>query len=403
VSYDDNSAGNITQWQWTFPGGTPSSSTLENPSIVYNTAGTYDATLYISDGYTDDEITKTNFITVGNAVPTTPAQPEGEAQLCKNPPNTTYSTTPVPQAAFYDWDIVPSTAGLPSGTGNTVTVNWVNAFTGTAGITVKAVNGCGESSYSDTLYVTISAPPVVYNLTGGGPFCEGGDGVEVGLDNSETGVNYELYVDNNPTGNIVSGTGSPVSFGLINQPGAYTAVGNNPTTTCSSNMGGTAEVSAVALPLAYTVTGGGEYCDGTSGAAVGLNGSQTDCEYELFLDGVTTGITVQGTGSAISFGDQTALGDYTAVGTQTEYQCVTIMEGTTPVSIIYMPEVPSSPSGPTYVDLYYTQVSEYSTTESANSTSYMEPAAIQCRQPGNHQPPRKPGDMECHLPRSRHY
>ncbi|MCX6235458.1 MAG: PKD domain-containing protein [Bacteroidetes bacterium] len=370
VNYTDNSLGNITQWQWTFPGGTPATSNLENPTIIYNTAGTYDATLSITDGYSDDEITKTNFITVGNAVPTTPSQPEGTDQLCKNPTNTTYSTTPVPQAAYYNWKIVPSTAGLATGTGSTITINWVNAFTGTAGIIVQAINGCGESDYSDTLFVTISAPPVVYNLTGGGPFCEGSEGSEIGLDNSEMGVNYELYLENNPTGIIASGTGSPISFGLINQLGIYTAVGNNPTTTCTSNMSNTAEVSVVTLPLTFTITGGGEYCDGTGGAAVGLNGSQYDCEYELYLDGVATGITIPGTGSAISFGNQTEIGTYTAVGIKTEFECFNNMEGSSAVNIIYMPEVPAMPGGPTYVDLYYIQISQYATTGSANSNAY---------------------------------
>jgi PKD repeat protein len=370
VNYTDNSLGNITQRLWTFEGGTPATSTLENPVVVYNTAGTYDVTLWITDGYSSDEILKPALINVGSAAPSTPSQPQGTAQLCKNPPNTTYSITPVPQAVAYDWDIVPTSAGLIMGSGTSITVNFVNSYTGMAGLTVKAMNGCGESAFSDTLFVTISAPPTAYNLTGGGPYCEGNDGVEIGLDNSEAGVDYELYLDNTATGTIVSGTGSPVSFGVISAPGIYTAVGTNPSTTCTSNMSNSAEVMVITLPATYNITGGGEYCVGTGGIPVGLDGSQSDCSYELYLDGVTTGVTKQGTGYPISFGYQTGAGTYTVVGVKNEYSCSSNMEGTSQVVEIFMPEVPGTPEGPDYVDLYYNPVTSYTTSGSANSTAY---------------------------------
>lgn len=38
-------------WQWTFPGGTPSSSTQQNPIIVYATSGFHDVTLTVTDDF----------------------------------------------------------------------------------------------------------------------------------------------------------------------------------------------------------------------------------------------------------------------------------------------------------------------------------------------------------------
>jgi PKD repeat protein len=370
VHYTDNSFGCNIQYQWAFQGGTPSTSTQPNPIVVYNTAGTYDVTLHITDGYTSDDLIKTDYISVGSEAPATPSQPQGTSQLCKNPPNTDYSITPVPQTAYYVWSLVPSTAGLIMGNGPTITVNWVNAYTGIAGLTVKAVNGCGESDFSDTLFVTVSAPPTIYDVTGGGAFCEGGDGVQIGLSNSEEGVDYELYLDDVTTDIIVSGTGSPLDFGILNVSGLYTAKGTNSTTTCSAMMSSSAQVSIVSNPLVYNIQGGGLYCAGTSGIEVGLEGSQQDCDYELYYDGVATGIIVQGTGFPINFGDQTDTGDYTAIAVNTEYGCTSDMSGTAAVGIIYLPEVPSSPEGSDYVDLFYTQSSVYNTTGSANSTSY---------------------------------
>jgi hypothetical protein len=73
--------------------------------------------------------------------------------------------------------------------------------------------------------------------------------------------------------------------------------------------------SAVLRTLAtvYTVTGGGSYCSGGAGLAVGLDGSETDTTYQLQLNGTNIGAPVTGTGGVISFGLQTAAGIYTVL------------------------------------------------------------------------------------------
>jgi PKD repeat protein len=65
VTFTDNSSCNPTGWSWSFPGGTPSSSTLQNPpAITYNTVGTYDVSLSVTKPGGSDAITKTGYITV---------------------------------------------------------------------------------------------------------------------------------------------------------------------------------------------------------------------------------------------------------------------------------------------------------------------------------------------------
>ncbi|MCD4747519.1 MAG: PKD domain-containing protein [Bacteroidales bacterium] len=64
VNFTDNSTGNIISWKWTFPGGSPSFSSEQNPSIAYNTAGTYNVIHTVSDGSNSNTMTKKEYITV---------------------------------------------------------------------------------------------------------------------------------------------------------------------------------------------------------------------------------------------------------------------------------------------------------------------------------------------------
>lgn len=65
IDFFDFSLNNPTAWQWIFPGGNPSSSTLQNPSdICYNLPGTYDVTLIITSANGNHTLTLLNYITV---------------------------------------------------------------------------------------------------------------------------------------------------------------------------------------------------------------------------------------------------------------------------------------------------------------------------------------------------
>jgi PKD repeat protein len=64
VQFTDLSTSNPISWSWSFQGGTPAISTLQNPLITYNTPGTYNVTLTASKTGTTDTETKTGYITV---------------------------------------------------------------------------------------------------------------------------------------------------------------------------------------------------------------------------------------------------------------------------------------------------------------------------------------------------
>ena len=67
VNYTDMSALGANTgviWSWSFPGGVPATSSSQNPTVVYNTAGMYSATLTVTNTFGNNTLTKTNYITV---------------------------------------------------------------------------------------------------------------------------------------------------------------------------------------------------------------------------------------------------------------------------------------------------------------------------------------------------
>ncbi len=62
-------AGGMGSWIWTFPGGTPATSTLQNPKVVFNSPGTYSVSLTAPNTIgTGTSITKNNYINIQSSV-----------------------------------------------------------------------------------------------------------------------------------------------------------------------------------------------------------------------------------------------------------------------------------------------------------------------------------------------
>lgn len=216
--------------------------------------------------------------------------------------------------------------------------------------TVIATNGTTGciSGMSGSATVGINSLPTSFSVTGGGNFCLGGSGVSIGLSGSSVGTTYQLLLSGAPVGAPLTGTGSALSFGLINTGGLYSVLATTTATGCVATMSGTATVTVDPLPTVYTVTGGGAYCVGGTGVTVGLNGSAVGINYQLFNGSATVGSPVAGTGAAISFGLQTATGSYTVVATNATTGCVSNMFGSVSVSTNPLPIVFSVTGGGGY-------------------------------------------------------
>jgi len=360
-------------------------------------------------------------------------------------------------------------------------------------------NGC-TTNMTGNAVISINPLPASFIVNGGGSYCDGGIGLPVGLSGSSLGINYELYLNGSPTGNIISGTGNVISFGNQTTAGTYTVIAKSVPAGCTSTMIGSVSISIFENPTAFagddfetphgtsntlsgsatggstsysytwapaaylidpnvqnpstivlydtvtyyltvtdkitgcidkdtvilnvvggplqmisttaipdticlgdsiqliTIASGGsgaytyswtsnpsgfashkpnpyvtptvttdyfinlfdgfntlydtvtvkvnplplifnviasgvEYCNGGSGIPVSLDGSEIGVNYELYLNGTSTGIIVPGTGSPITFGNQTSAGTYTVVATNATTLCVSNMTGSASISI----------------------------------------------------------------------
>ncbi len=225
INFYDETTGGAVSWEWIFEGGTPGTSTLQNPVIEYTTAGVYNVSLTVSNGFESNTLLLENYITV-SALPGTALSPTGPAMVCANSGNSSYSTTGITGITSYDWVLSPQTAGSITGSGLTVTVIWTTGFLGEATLKVAGENLCGTGAYSDPVLITRYIPEVTlapyewvcvgwpsFELTGGLP--EGGvysgTGIENGwFDPASAGVGTHTitytYVDANNCENFATET-----------------------------------------------------------------------------------------------------------------------------------------------------------------------------------------------------
>ncbi len=159
VTFYDQSVGPITEWNWIFEGGTPNTSTEQNPVITYDNEGIWDVILHISDGVENSTINMPDYLTVGSTPGITPT-PTGITLLCASWGSSSYSTAGLSGITFYDWLLEPANAGTVSGTSTNATVIWDENFLGDATLKVSGINYCGIGEYSNPLNITVYLPEV---------------------------------------------------------------------------------------------------------------------------------------------------------------------------------------------------------------------------------------------------
>lgn len=258
VQFTDNSGSNNLQWHWTFEGGTPATSTLQNPLVTYSSTGSFQVKLVANNAAMADSLIVDDMITV-IVTPAVPAAPTGPAAVCGSS-TAIYSTTAVPMATTYNWVLEPANAGELIPDGINVTFNSSNSYEGPFTIKVNAQNQCGISSFSQKTCQVTHAPSI-YVFTGVGYYCQGTTGQTLTLGDSDNGVNYELTLNDVPTGNSIAGTGNSISWNNITTEGFYAVQAYDG---CLVNMAGQVYNIMITAPSqAFTPVGLIQVCNGT--------------------------------------------------------------------------------------------------------------------------------------------
>jgi len=190
-------------------------------------------------------------------------------------------------------------------------------------------NGCGPSACASIL-VTILPLPIAPTSASASPnpVCAGVGNISLTVTGgSGTTVRW---LTGSCTGTSV-GTGNPITIPAPLVATTYYARWENG---CGNSSCASVLVNLQPQPVAFNVTGGGQYCSGGSGSAVGLSGSESGVTYQLLLGGVPVpGAVLPGTGAAISFGNQTT-GTYTVTATfDSPPTCMALMTGSAIISI----------------------------------------------------------------------
>ncbi len=139
VSFINMSSDNVRKFYWIFPGGTPDTSTLRNPTVRYNSIGLYDVKLVVENGFGRDTLVKKGYVRINDI-------PKVNFTVNKNGLAVSFLNTTT-SATSYLWKF---------GDGNTSTQSspqYTYRFAGTYIVTLTAKNACGSKTDSVTLSV----------------------------------------------------------------------------------------------------------------------------------------------------------------------------------------------------------------------------------------------------------
>ncbi len=245
IALTDNSTNGPTSWHWTMTGGTPSTSTLQNPTVTYTTSGSHTVTLTATNSSgTSSAVSHTITVNANPAVPTI---------------TLTGSTLSSSAATGNQWYL--------NGVLITGAVNQTFSASSSGAYTVTVTNSNGCSSTSAVKNYTNNNPPVAnFSISAGD--CEG-QAITLTDNSSNTPTSWSWTMAG----------GTPASSTLHTPSVTYSTSGTYTVTLVSTNSSGSSSsvshtVTVNANPPIPTITVAGTIL--TSSAAAGnqwnLNG-----------------------------------------------------------------------------------------------------------------------------------
>ncbi len=149
VTFTDLSSNGPTSWAWTFPSGTPSASTEQNPVVTYNNGGVFDVTLTVGNAAGSAQTTEASLITILDS-------PVASFTGTVNGPQVQFLNTPVIGGSFV-WDFGDGS------TANITDPNYTYGAPGTYTVVLTVTNNCGSETYSEDITIGNFLPVAAFN------------------------------------------------------------------------------------------------------------------------------------------------------------------------------------------------------------------------------------------------
>ncbi|MCB9290026.1 MAG: PKD domain-containing protein [Lewinellaceae bacterium] len=141
VNFTDLSSGQVDDYSWQFPGGTPATSSSPNPVVTYNAAGTYDVILTVSNTAGFNTITMPGYIVVEDV-------PNPQFVYTTNSLTVQFDNLTT-DAQSFSWDFGDgNVSDTPSPTHTFATDGFYT-------VTLTAFNACGVASVSEFFFVEL--------------------------------------------------------------------------------------------------------------------------------------------------------------------------------------------------------------------------------------------------------
>lgn len=153
VQFTDMSENGVYNWNWIFEGGKPHTSILENPKVVYDTAGVYKVTLISANEFGVDTLVKENYITVTPLKKPVPGFEASKTNVYANEYVSFYDTSLYNPTWWY-WEFeggVPTESNLKA-----PIINY--AVEGNYTVSLRVGNSVGDSAIVKTNYIKVSTP-----------------------------------------------------------------------------------------------------------------------------------------------------------------------------------------------------------------------------------------------------
>lgn len=236
TTFSDASTNNPTSWLWTFPGGTPATSTAQNPTVTYMVKGIYDVTLTATNASGDGTTTKTGYIVV-DSLPVSQITPPVNQSICLGNTLTLNASSNIAPIT-YQWQ--KNNVNIPGATASSYVASQQAAYR--VRIT-NTSNTCSKLSVPVTVFTQHPQAPI--SAAGNTTFCSNGS---VQLQSSGAGTSTFQWLRNNIT--IIGATAANYSatsyggyrvritdnLGCSNTSASvYVTVYQNPNVTVSAN------------------------------------------------------------------------------------------------------------------------------------------------------------------------